>query len=163
MHYYFAYGSNMLPAQMADRCPGAQAVGPAMLPGWRFHITTRGSASIVQRRDGMVHGVLWRCNPAHFHSLDRFEGVHWGNYRRRLVMLEDHPERSLPVVTYVNGKTYPGRARPNYLLTAVIPGARAFGLPHDYIAELESWLPRRIVADLGRRHRGRTKPVRFPR
>ncbi len=163
MPLYFAYGSNMLPAQMADRCPGARAAGPAALPGWRFHITTRGSASVVPDVDGVVHGVLWRCDALHFHSLDRFEGVRWRNYRRRLVSIESDGRRAVSAVTYVNGHHYPGRARPNYLLTAVIPGARAFALPEHYIAELESWLPRRVVADLQKRHRGRTTPVRFPR
>ena len=107
--------------------------------------------------------MLWRCDSVHFHSLDQFEGVRWGNYRRRAVGIESGQRGPVSALTYVNWRRYPGRARPNYLLTAVIPGARAFGLPEDYVSELESWLPRRIVADLGKRHRGRRTPVRFPR
>lgn len=163
MPFYFAYGSNMSPAQMAERCPGARALGAAALQSWRFHITTRGSASIRPDPDGVVHGVLWRCDAAHFHALDRYEGLHWGNYHRRLVLVDGHGGGRAHALTYVSPRRYPGRARLNYMVTAVIPGARAFGLPEPYIDELHSWLPVRTIGERQRRYRGRTRPLRFPR
>ena len=39
--FYFAYGSNMDPVQMEERCPGAVALGAAHLPGWRLTFTRR--------------------------------------------------------------------------------------------------------------------------
>jgi hypothetical protein len=36
--YYFAYGSNLDPAQMARRCPGATLVGPAQLANHRARL-----------------------------------------------------------------------------------------------------------------------------
>lgn len=44
---YFAYGSNMdEAAQMAERCPGAEVIGLATLPGYRFVINQRGVATL---------------------------------------------------------------------------------------------------------------------
>lgn len=163
MLHYFAYGSNMHPQQMAERCPGARALGAGILEGWRFFITTRGTASIVPDDSSRVHGVVWRCGPPHFHALDRYEGVHWRNYARRVVTIESRAEGVLAAHTYVGFRRYPGRARANYMRTAVIPGAQAFGLPSDYIEELESWLPNRIQGPIATRYRGRTKPLRHPR
>lgn len=163
MRLYFAYGSNMCPSQMAFRCPGARAVGRAQLYGWRFHVNTRGSASILPNWDGVVHGVLWRCNPQHFQILDKYEGVHWGNYRRRHVEVLMPCGTPARAVVYAGTRIYNGIARVRYMTTAVLPGARSFGLPESYIEELESWLPRRPVGEKKEPVRGRPRPVRYPR
>ncbi len=163
MPLYFAYGSNMAPRVMAERCPGARPVGAARLRGWRFHITKRGSASIIRRESGTVHGVLWRCEPAHIHMLDRYEGVAWGNYRRRRLHIETATGDIAPAFSYVNSRHQPGRARVTYMTTAILPGARAFGLPEDYLAELASWLPDRPIGERRMGYNGSRKPLRFPR
>lgn len=162
MRYYFAYGSNMLPAQMAMRCPGAKALGAAQLSGWRFHANKRGSASVLPRKGHMVHGVVWRCTHAHFHSLDCYEGVSWGNYRRRLVRVQLASGREIFAGVYAGTRVHDGRARVGYMITAVLPGAEIFGLPDEYIAELTSWLPQRPIGDKRTVYRGRKKPLRFP-
>jgi len=164
MILYFAYGSNMHPRVMAARCPGARPLGAARLDGWRFFVNKRGSAAIWPDPAHSVHGVLWRCRSAHIHALDAYEGVAWRNYfRRRLIVAGAGTEAGAFV--YTGNRHLPGVARPNYLLSAVIPGARAFGLPGDYIAHLESWLPRRPLGaqGAGRRYTGKRRPVRFPR
>jgi hypothetical protein len=99
----------------------------------------------------------------HFHTLDKYEGVHWGNYRRRhagVVMSCGTPAQA---VVYAGTRTYNGRARVRYMTTAVLPGARAFGLPEDYIEELCSWLPDRLIGEKRNPVRGRPRPIRFPR
>jgi gamma-glutamylcyclotransferase (GGCT)/AIG2-like uncharacterized protein YtfP len=164
MILYFAYGSNMHPRVMGARCPGARAIGPARLDGWRFLINKRGAASIWPDADHAVHGVLWWCNLGHIEALDAYEGVRWRNYfRRRLFVAQDAGEAGAFV--YTGSRHMPGVARPNYLLSAVLPGAREFGLPRCYIAQLESWLPRRPLGahGPGRQYLGRRRPVRFPR
>jgi len=163
MLFYFAYGSNMHPEVMAERCPGARAAGMAKLDEWRFHVTARGSASILPHAGGTVHGVLWRCDPVHMHRLDLFEGVSWGNYHRRRLMVENIAGALIPAFSYVNAKRYPGRARVTYMTTAIVPGARLFGLPETYINELQGWLPERPIGEKRRRYTGSRKPVRFPR
>ncbi len=163
MPLYFAYGSNMSPAVMAERCPGARAVGRARLAGWRFHITRRGSASIVPQDGAAVHGVLWRCQAAHLHWLDRYEGVSWGNYRRCRFLVEPDEGPPVPAFSYVNARRYPGRARVTYMTTTILPGAHAFALPEAYIAELRAWLPPRPIGETRARYRGSRRPIRFPR
>lgn len=178
MPLYFAYGSNLSPAQMQRRCPGARAVGVARLDGWRFHITVRGGANVVRRRGATTYGVVWRLTPRHIAELDRWEGVAVGAYRRvRLpvvmdavtdtktgVAIEDMMAgRRRAVVSYVSPWQWPGRPRANYLTTAVLPGARAFALPDGYVAEIASWQPERIIGPqrtiyIGRRTRRATIP-----
>ena len=148
----------MLPRQMAERCPGARPLGPAVLRNWKFLITTRGTANIEPVQGSAVHGVLWSCHVRHIHRLDQFEGVRWRNYIRRMEPVElDGERRWTPAFTYVSARRYTSRARPNYMLTAVMPGARAFGLPSDYIAELESWLPAYPAGAANNRYRGRRR------
>ena len=38
MTLYFAYGSNMNRSAMTRRCPGARAIGTAVLEGYRFFV-----------------------------------------------------------------------------------------------------------------------------
>ncbi len=163
MHFYFAYGSNMSPRQMLQRCPGARPAGSAQLQNWRFHVNTRGSASILPHDGGVVHGVVWRCTPGHFHILDKYEGVAWRNYRRRHVRVDLACGGAATAMTYVGTRIYPGRARVRYMATAVLPGARAFGLPVSYIEELCSWLPDRVIGERRNPYRGGARPIRFPR
>ena len=49
MTLHFAYGSNMSRALMGARCRGAEAVGIAVLSGWRFVINPEGFGSIAPR------------------------------------------------------------------------------------------------------------------
>jgi len=55
---YFAYGSNMDRDQMKRRCPEAEFLGPAVLPGCSFQINRRGVATVIPST-GEVHGILW--------------------------------------------------------------------------------------------------------
>lgn len=52
MKPYFAYGSNLRDAQMAARCPDSRKIGLARLRGYRWIITTRGYANIVESGGG---------------------------------------------------------------------------------------------------------------
>ncbi len=62
MTLYFAYGANMERAGMRKRCPGAVALGPARLRGWRYIIAS-GYGSVAPAQGCEVHGVLWRLTP----------------------------------------------------------------------------------------------------
>jgi hypothetical protein len=39
---YFAYGANIITADMARHCPAARELGPTVLPGWRFVVARGG-------------------------------------------------------------------------------------------------------------------------
>lgn len=157
MPLYFAYGSNMSARQMQDRCPGATVICSSILLHWRFIITRRRTASILREKNARVHGVLWRCTPEHQYTLDCFEGIRIGNYRRRIVSVLGNDGVWRNAIVYVGANRNPGIGCPKYLLTAVLPGARQHDLPPEYIRELETWLPRRIFNSHGRRYAGRKK------
>ena len=81
-HTYFAYGSNMDPAQMDDRCPGAICLGIAVLTGWvlTFAGSSRrwggGVATVTPSTNSRtrVPGVLWEITDKHLGALDGYEG-----------------------------------------------------------------------------------------
>lgn len=128
---YFAYGSNMVLAQMANRCPGAEVVGPATLDGYRFLINERGVATIVPDEDGRVHGVVWRLGEGHWDTLDVYEGVRIGNYRRIPVEVDADDGARMEVVAYLDPRTSQGPPRAGYL-EGILDAAAHFRFPEGY-------------------------------
>lgn len=155
MPLYFAYGSNMLPEQMARRCPGARPLGRGSLPHWKYITTKRGTANIQPGKDHVVHGALWRCDLRHIASLNRYEGVRLRNYLPRFMKISTRTGRSYTALVYVSQRILYGISRPDYMLNAVLPGAKSFDLPEYYLKELESWLPERRIGAAGRKYIGR--------
>jgi len=131
---YFAYGANMVREAMAQRCPGARVIGPALLPRHRFAIIRGGHGTVLRHQGGCVHGVLWQLGRGAVASLDRYEEVEAGLYRRerRIVWHEGKPR---PALIYVAAATAPGVPRAAYI-AAIAAAARAWGFPADYVASL---------------------------
>ena len=81
MANYFAFGSNLHPPQMAERCPGSRLLHPVVLKGYRLAFSghsTRwkgGVATIVADPSCEVQGVLYDLTKEDWKNLDRFEGV----------------------------------------------------------------------------------------
>jgi len=135
---YFAYGSNMYRPQMADRCPGSLPVGTASLHGWRFIINERGVATITEAHGHSVLGVVWMASDTHVTALDRFEGVHLGNYVRQKVDVHRAVGAPGSAITYVDQRVDHGAPRSGYL-ERVVAGARSFRMPRRYVSALERW------------------------
>ena len=141
---YFAYGSNMNFVQMASRCPGAVFVGPAFLPGYRFHIYADGYATVLPDAKGGVWGGYWKVDGGHLDELDRYEGVPQGCYYRLekeisiLARETGQGDRQTGWV-YFSTETETGMPRPGYM-EGVIEGARDCGLPVEYLPILQQWL-----------------------
>ena len=72
MFLYFAYGSNMNPARMAKRCPGAIALGGAVLLNHRLAERLYADIDFVSGEN--VEGVLYLISEANLARLDAFEG-----------------------------------------------------------------------------------------
>ena len=85
MFLYFAYGSNMNPARMAKRCPGAIDLGGAVLRNHR--VEERLYADIDFAEGAEMQGVLYVITEEHLRKLDRFEGYP-SVYRRIWVDVE---------------------------------------------------------------------------
>jgi hypothetical protein len=137
MLLHFAYGSNMSPAGMRMRCPGARALGPARLDGWRFIINTDGYASIVPSPGGTVHGVLWRLSTRDLGTLNAYEAVEAGLYLRRMLPVQAGTLRK-PALVFIACRSERGRPRPGYL-ASIVEAAQHWQLPPAYVGALARW------------------------
>jgi len=139
MTLHFAYGSNMSRALMQRRCPGARALGPARLDGWRFTIMREGYASIVPAAGAAVHGVAWRLSPRDLAALNAYESLDRGLYLRRVLPVAIGARRR-PALVYVAPARAPGRPQPGYQ-ELVVAAAREWNLPDDYVRALARLVP----------------------
>jgi gamma-glutamylcyclotransferase (GGCT)/AIG2-like uncharacterized protein YtfP len=141
MTLHFAYGSNMSRALMGARCPGAEAVGIAVLSGWRFIINPEGFGSIAPRPGGRVHGVLWRLSARDLAAINAYESVDSGLYLRRRLPVRCGDAQAIALV-YIARRQGEGTPRPGYI-PLVVEAAREWQLPEIYIRSLARWAPSR--------------------
>ena len=101
---YFAYGSNINLEQMAERCPAAEVVGPAVLDGYellfRGNRSGYGVATIEPLPNSQVHGLLWKLTPECEQSLDFYEGYP-RLYEKEDVTVRTEDGKELTVMAYV--------------------------------------------------------------
>ena len=135
---YFAYGSNMSAAQMEQRCPGACNPVVAVLADHAWLCNERGYATIAPVEGRIVHGVVWDVTADHLVTLDRYEGVAGGIYRRDTITVMCHDGEAIDAVIYVDPRDAPGPPNDGYL-ERVVDGATEHGLPDDYIGYLRRW------------------------
>ncbi|HJN90785.1 MAG TPA: gamma-glutamylcyclotransferase family protein [Verrucomicrobiota bacterium] len=131
---YFAYGSNMCSAQMAERCPGGQALGQAELHGWQFLINIRTYATIEAKLGTVTYGVLWSLTSEDITTLDHYESVAEGMYVKTNLIIQQAGE-PMEALVYIDPVCEPGQPKPAYLQT-ILAGAAQFGLPSAYITDL---------------------------
>ena len=137
MTRYFAYGANMDLAAMKTRCPGARALGPAVLKDFCFFVGLDGWGSVAPCLGAAVHGVLWQLTPRDLAALHAFELLHQGLYGVRHLRVR-HERRSLRAMIYLLRRGGRGRARRGYI-DAITAAARAWQLPEAYIHNVERW------------------------
>ncbi len=142
---YFAYGSNLNPPQMAERCPGHAVVARAVLRDYRLVFPCASSrwvggvASVEPSAGDVVEGVLFELTAENEAALDRYEGVAEGMYRKTRVEVVDNHGRSHEALTYIAKPQPPGRHDPSpRYMNAIIDGALAHGLSGDYLAALRA-------------------------
>jgi gamma-glutamylcyclotransferase len=144
--YYFAYGSNMHPDLMSERCPSAEFAGAAKLSDYRLGFTRRsvktfpgsGVADLLPAHGSTVWGALYRMNQAGLNALDEKEGAGFAYQQQRVdVALRD--ETRLEAITYtVIEKEHQEVPPSEEYLRHLIDGARRRGLPEEYVSFLES-------------------------
>lgn len=82
---YFAYGSNLCHSHMKHRCPAAKAI-----KGFELHdsvLVFRGVADCDWKEGSICYGGLWRITERCEQSLDLYEGVAGGFYRKEYIPL----------------------------------------------------------------------------
>ena len=144
---YFAYGSNMdeQRVQEANRCPSARFIFNAVLPRHRL-VFTQGpeagtcAADTVADSAALVWGVVYDITDSDRQQLDAREGIGVRPHRPREVIVHPHGdvEQRVMVLTYGTGNPSDMQLQPDRpYLEHIISGARHWGIPVDYIAQLE--------------------------
>jgi gamma-glutamylcyclotransferase (GGCT)/AIG2-like uncharacterized protein YtfP len=130
--FYFAYGSNMWTDQMNRRCPQSIKVGTGVLHDYRWIISTRGYANIIDSPADEVHGVVYAISINDELSLDAFEGVAAGSYGKQVVrvLLE---KQVVSCMVYIDPVTSEGIAHDEYI-GRINNGITDAGLPDEYVA-----------------------------
>jgi AIG2-like family len=88
MALYAAYGSNMDPGSMLQRCPSSPVAGTGWLPGWRLtfggeDLSWDGAMSmVVEDSDSSVFVVLYDMADSDERALDSWEGADLGLYSK---------------------------------------------------------------------------------
>lgn len=136
---YFAYGSNMDEARMIDRCPDAKLIGVINVPGWRFALDRVGVATILPDEASSVEGLLWSVTPEDIASLDKYEGVKSGCYRKETLPIDDYQPGQTALVYLSNRNLQPRGERKGYM-PLIIQAALDHGFSRNYIRMLTQFL-----------------------
>jgi len=148
MAHYFAYGSNLSPAQMLGRCASAVLLCRASLHGFELTFPRRskrwgggGVAGLIEAPAATVHGVVYEISRQDLEMLDSYEGADTGRYVRREVDVRSEAGTLLRAFTYfaLPEDGWPFAPDPRYIAT-MLEGARRHGLPAPFIHDLETRL-----------------------
>jgi len=121
--------------QMKKRCPRAESMIIHQLEGYQFIINTRGVATIIPNKNSFVQGVLWSLSNECENSLDRYEGVSSGLYRKEYIPLSN----GLFALVYIASDDLSGRPRDKYL-EKIIKTSNSYTFSCSYITYLKSLL-----------------------
>ncbi len=140
MALYAAYGSNMDPAQMAERCPHSPQRGTGWLEGWRLtfggeDIGWEGAlATVVEDAGDRVFVALYEISAADEQALDQWDGASLGYYRKAKVRVATLDGDMLAWLYVLNA--YEGGLPAARHLGIMADAAEVAGAPADYVASL---------------------------
>jgi len=144
--WYFAFGSNMHDSAFRERRgmrPDEWRAGRVRGYRLRFNLDGRprgkaAPANLCADPEAEVWGVLYRIRRRDLVRLDSTEGVPGRGYRHLWVKAEDKAGNPVLAVTYIaDGKAVDGNPSLRYI-TLMRDGARAHGLPQDWIRFLDA-------------------------
>jgi gamma-glutamylcyclotransferase (GGCT)/AIG2-like uncharacterized protein YtfP len=148
MSLYAAYGANLDPARMQERCPRSPAAGVGWLEGWRLtfggqHADGSGAldsgwngamATVVEAPGERVFVTLYDVHELDERELDAWQGADRGLYRKvkaRVATLEGDLLAWLYVLDAYEGGLPSARH-----LAQLAEAAEAAGAPDDYVSAL---------------------------
>jgi len=152
---YFAYGSNMDPRQIRQRCPTSRFVSTAVLPDYELAFTLRsrkrrcGVANVIPSPGAEVHGILYRINGSRdWEVLDAAEGhvpgrAYGNRYEKAAVTVRktEHPQL-VDTIVYLGVIEKAPPAPSAAYLGQMLAGADHWGLPEAYRNSIAALLPR---------------------
>jgi hypothetical protein len=142
MVLYAAYGSNLDPAQMKERCPHSPSAGAGWLEGWRLtfggeDLGWEGAlATVVEEPGARVYVGLYDVTPLDERVLDEWEGADTGLYRKVRVRIESLEGDQLAWVYLLDG--FEGGLPSARYLGVLADAAEKAGAPDDYVTELRN-------------------------
>ncbi|MCW2495956.1 gamma-glutamylcyclotransferase family protein [Jatrophihabitans sp.] len=147
---YAAYGSNMDPEQMLERCPYSPSAGVGWLTGWR--LTFGGEelgwdgalAMVVPDPESSVFVALYDVSPHDHEVLNYWEGADTGLYDKITLRIDTLEGEQLAWVYILDG--YEGGLPSARYLGLIAEAAEAAGAPEEYVAALRA-RPCRSIGD----------------
>ena len=142
MALYAAYGSNLDPAQMLDRCPHSPASGTGWVEGWRLtfggeDLGWEGAlATIVESPGDHVFVGLYDITDGDAKLLDAWEGADNGLYRKVRVRVATLDGEALAWVYVLDG--FEGGLPAARYLGVLADAAEKAGAPDDYVSDLRN-------------------------
>jgi gamma-glutamylcyclotransferase (GGCT)/AIG2-like uncharacterized protein YtfP len=139
---YAAYGSNMDPEQMLERCPHSPAAGTGWLVGWRLsfggeeHGWDGALPMVVPESGSQVFVALYELSPPDQAILDYWEGADTGLYKKIRLRISTLDGDVLAWVYALNG--FEGGLPSARAIGLIADAAEAAGAPADYVADLRS-------------------------
>jgi gamma-glutamylcyclotransferase (GGCT)/AIG2-like uncharacterized protein YtfP len=136
---YAAYGSNMDPVLMAERCPHSPFRGTGWLEGWRLtfggedHGWDGAMATIVEDHFSQVFVCLYEVSDEDAKELDRWEMPLFTKIKARVQTLEGEALAWLYVL-----EAYEGGLPSASYLSVISEAALAAGAPDDYVHDLRT-------------------------
>lgn len=143
MPIYAAYGSNMDPEQMLERCPHSPMAGTGWLTGWR--LTFGGSdigwegalATVVEEPDERVFVVLYDVNAEDEQRLDRWEGSELGIHRK-IRLRVDRSDGGTELAWLYVLDAYEGGLPSARYIGVMADAAEKAGAPEKYVHDLRT-------------------------
>ncbi len=142
MAVYAAYGSNLDPAQMHERCPHSPCRGQGWLEGWRLtfggeELGWEGAlATVVEHPASRVFVMLYDIETYDEATLDEIEFAATGLYRKIRVRVQTLDGVQLAWLYVLAG--YEGGLPSARYLGVMADAAERAGAPDDYVAELRA-------------------------
>ena len=145
MTLYAAYGSNLDPARMGERCPHSPLHTTGWLTGWRLtfggeELGWEGAMATVVEDPGeptnQVFVALYDIHPKDVERLDEWEWIDQGVYRKIQVRVQTLDGEQLAWMYVLNA--YEGGLPSARYLGILAEAAEAAGAPDDYVADLRT-------------------------
>jgi len=144
---YFAYGSNLWLKQMINRCPDNSLLGKGFLEGYRWIISKRGYANIVQSANDTVIGIVYEIAQSDERELDCFEGVDNGSYKKEMLDVIITGKR-YGCLVYIDPIIEEGAPKEEYI-NRINQGIIDAELPIEYVNRyIRKYVPENIKGDV---------------
>jgi hypothetical protein len=142
MSYFYSYGARMSADQMSKDTPGATAVGPGRLDGYRlmFNVHSRtwggGAANAVPAIGGHLWGVVWEIGDGNLEAFNSFRG---DEAMQHVLEVEvDGPDGRVTATTFAIDSPERFVAPTDRYLGMLRAVAQAQGLPEEALADIDA-------------------------